>query len=224
MPWPGERRPGRHRVPRAGKGRPRTRSARVLADKGYPSRADRAWLRARGIAATISERDDQIAHDDAGLVDRSTSAMRSAIAAATSSSAAQQAEAVARHRDAHRQTRPQLSSRDHPRRSRARSSRASRESRTRGTRPARSGPRSDPRARPRSRGAILRVANSFERRCCVGVVYRLGCGVGGRYYPRTAVVQATGQAVAAFAAATFGVVGIGLLPVGTLLDALKDWS
>ena len=35
---------------------------RVLADKGYPSKANRAWLRARGIAATIPERDDQIAH------------------------------------------------------------------------------------------------------------------------------------------------------------------
>lgn len=34
----------------------------MLADKGYPSRANRAWLRERGIAATIPERDDQIAH------------------------------------------------------------------------------------------------------------------------------------------------------------------
>jgi len=50
------------RVPRAGKGRPRTRPDRVLADKGYPSRANRAWLRERGIAATLPERDDQIAH------------------------------------------------------------------------------------------------------------------------------------------------------------------
>ena len=50
------------RVPRAGKGRPRTRPDRVLADKGYPSKANRAWLRSRGIAATIPERDDQIAH------------------------------------------------------------------------------------------------------------------------------------------------------------------
>lgn len=43
-------------------GRPRQRPDRLLADKGYPSRANRAWLRERGIAATISERDDQIAH------------------------------------------------------------------------------------------------------------------------------------------------------------------
>lgn len=50
------------RVPRAGYGRPRTRPDRVLADKGYPSKANRAWLRRRGIAATIPERDDQIAH------------------------------------------------------------------------------------------------------------------------------------------------------------------
>jgi transposase len=34
----------------------------VLADKGYPSKANRAWLRQRGIAATIPERDDQITH------------------------------------------------------------------------------------------------------------------------------------------------------------------
>ncbi len=33
-----------------------------MADKGYPSRANRAWLRERGIAATIPEREDQIAH------------------------------------------------------------------------------------------------------------------------------------------------------------------
>jgi len=32
------------RVPRAGAGRPRTRPDRVLADKGYPSKANRAWL------------------------------------------------------------------------------------------------------------------------------------------------------------------------------------
>jgi hypothetical protein len=31
-------------------GRPRIRPERVIADKGYPSKANRAWLRARGIA------------------------------------------------------------------------------------------------------------------------------------------------------------------------------
>jgi transposase len=49
------------RVP-IGRGRPRTRPDRVMADKGYPSKVNRAWLRERGIAATIPERDDQIAH------------------------------------------------------------------------------------------------------------------------------------------------------------------
>lgn len=49
------------RVPGA-RGRPRSRPDRLLADKGYPSKANRAWLRERGIAATIPERDDQIAH------------------------------------------------------------------------------------------------------------------------------------------------------------------
>lgn len=44
------------------RGRPRTRPERLLADKGYPSKANRAWLRQHGIAATIPERDDQIAH------------------------------------------------------------------------------------------------------------------------------------------------------------------
>ena len=78
------------RVPRAGKGRPRTRPDRVLADKGYPSRANRAWLRERGIAATIPERDDQIAHRRKSRAGRSTSATssRNAARAAMSSSAA----------------------------------------------------------------------------------------------------------------------------------------
>lgn len=49
------------RVPRE-RGRARSRPDRVLADRGHPSRADRAWLRARGIAATIPERADQIKH------------------------------------------------------------------------------------------------------------------------------------------------------------------
>ncbi|WP_259557243.1 IS5 family transposase [Brachybacterium sillae] len=50
------------RVPRPGPGRPRTRPDRVLADKGYPSRANRAWLAERGIKATIPDRQDQAAH------------------------------------------------------------------------------------------------------------------------------------------------------------------
>jgi transposase len=47
------------RVPRAG-GRPRTRPDRVLADKAYGSRANRAYLRRRKIAATIPEPADRI--------------------------------------------------------------------------------------------------------------------------------------------------------------------
>ncbi len=49
------------RIPGA-RGKPRSRPDRVLADKGYPSKVNRAWLREHGIAATIPERDDQIAH------------------------------------------------------------------------------------------------------------------------------------------------------------------
>jgi len=49
----------RIRVPRAGAGRPRTRPERVLADKGYPSKANRAYLSGRGIKTTIPDRDDQ---------------------------------------------------------------------------------------------------------------------------------------------------------------------
>ena len=44
------------------RGRPRTRPQRLIADRGYPSKANRAWLRLHGIAATILERADQIAH------------------------------------------------------------------------------------------------------------------------------------------------------------------
>jgi transposase len=50
------------RIPRRGPGRPWTRPARVLADKGYSSRAIRRYLRRRGIRATIPERSDQQAH------------------------------------------------------------------------------------------------------------------------------------------------------------------
>ena len=50
------------RVPRVGPGRPRTRPDRVLADKAYSSRANRALLRRRGIKAAIPVKDDQAAH------------------------------------------------------------------------------------------------------------------------------------------------------------------
>jgi len=48
------------RVPRPGPGRPRTRPARVLGDKAYSSRANRACLRRRGIACTIPQPADQV--------------------------------------------------------------------------------------------------------------------------------------------------------------------
>ncbi|MFD0287785.1 IS5 family transposase [Streptomyces lutosisoli] len=48
------------RVPRIGPGRPRTRPAHVLGDKGYSSRAIRTWLRRHGIGHTIPERADQV--------------------------------------------------------------------------------------------------------------------------------------------------------------------
>ncbi len=44
------------RVPRLGGGRPRTRPDQVLADKAYTSRANRRYLRRRGIKATIPSR------------------------------------------------------------------------------------------------------------------------------------------------------------------------
>jgi transposase len=50
------------RVPRSGRGRARTRPDRILADKGYPSRANRALLARRGIKATIPEKSDQAAN------------------------------------------------------------------------------------------------------------------------------------------------------------------
>ena len=52
----------RVRVPRSGVGRPRTRPDRVLADKAYTSKANRAYLRRRGIAATIPSKADQDAN------------------------------------------------------------------------------------------------------------------------------------------------------------------
>ncbi|MEU2585267.1 IS5 family transposase [Streptomyces avermitilis] len=53
---------GRIRVPRLGPGRPRTRPDKVRADKAYGSRANRAYLRKRGIRCTIPEKRDQIAN------------------------------------------------------------------------------------------------------------------------------------------------------------------
>ncbi|GLY68763.1 IS5 family transposase [Amycolatopsis taiwanensis] len=53
---------GRVRVARVKGGRPRTRPDRVLADKAYASRANRAYLRGRGIRCTIPETADQVRH------------------------------------------------------------------------------------------------------------------------------------------------------------------
>jgi transposase len=48
------------RVARIGAGRPRRTPDRVLADKAYGSRANRAYLRRRGIRCTIPEKIDQV--------------------------------------------------------------------------------------------------------------------------------------------------------------------
>lgn len=53
---------GRVWVPRLGPGRPRTRPDKVRADKAYGSRANRAYLRKRGIRCTVPEKRDQIAN------------------------------------------------------------------------------------------------------------------------------------------------------------------
>ena len=50
----------RIRLSRCGPGRPRTRPALVVADKGYSSTKIRSSLRRRGITAAIPERIDQI--------------------------------------------------------------------------------------------------------------------------------------------------------------------
>jgi transposase len=47
------------RVPRMGRGRPRTRPTRVIADKGYSYRPCRRLLRRRGIRYTIPTRSNQ---------------------------------------------------------------------------------------------------------------------------------------------------------------------
>ncbi len=50
------------RVRRRGPGRPRSRPARVLADKAYSSKGNRAYLRRRGIKAIIPVKEDQKTH------------------------------------------------------------------------------------------------------------------------------------------------------------------
>jgi transposase len=50
------------RVPRKGPGRPRTRPDRVLADRAYSSRTNRAWLTSRGIKTTILVKANETHH------------------------------------------------------------------------------------------------------------------------------------------------------------------
>nr|WP_110944908.1 IS5 family transposase [Streptomyces niger] len=50
------------RIGREGPGRPRCRPDRLRGDKAYSSRDNRAYLRGRGIKATIAEPEDQRAH------------------------------------------------------------------------------------------------------------------------------------------------------------------
>ncbi|WP_425566637.1 transposase [Planomonospora alba] len=62
---PGDRggdEPADHALGRSRGGRPRTRPDRVLADKAYTSAANRAYLRRRGIKATIPSKADQDAN------------------------------------------------------------------------------------------------------------------------------------------------------------------
>lgn len=49
----------RLRIRRSGRGRPRTRPGRLLADKAYSNQAIRSYLRRRRIKATIPQRSDQ---------------------------------------------------------------------------------------------------------------------------------------------------------------------
>ena len=53
------------RIPRRGKGRPRTRPAAAMGDKAYSSAANRAYLRKRGIKAVIPVKEDQKKHRQA---------------------------------------------------------------------------------------------------------------------------------------------------------------
>jgi transposase len=53
---------GQIRILRRGPGRPRTRPARAMCDKAYSSRANRAYLRKRGIKAVIPIKEDQKAN------------------------------------------------------------------------------------------------------------------------------------------------------------------
>ena len=65
------------RVARPASGGPRTRPDRVPADKAYGSRANRAWLRRRGIRCTIPEKADQAANrEEEGQLRRQAARLR----------------------------------------------------------------------------------------------------------------------------------------------------
>jgi transposase len=101
-------------VPRLGAGRPRTRPDRVRADNAYSSRADRAYLRRRGIGCTIPPRPTRsvTARTGApGAAGRRSSA-RSTTGGVTPSSAASTGSTPPRRRYAIRQARRPL--RSHP--------------------------------------------------------------------------------------------------------------
>ena len=57
-----EHRPGRHPRPPRRQGPAPDPPGSGAGRQGLPVKANRAWLRARGIAATIPEREDQIGH------------------------------------------------------------------------------------------------------------------------------------------------------------------
>ncbi|MFE5670359.1 hypothetical protein ACFQ58_02005 [Agromyces sp. NPDC056523] len=77
---------------------------------GYPSKANRAWLRQREIAATISKRDDQISHrrKPGRPIDFGDEQKSPVPRPQSGGTLPQQAEAVARDRDALGQDRSQL--------------------------------------------------------------------------------------------------------------------
>jgi Transposase DDE domain len=50
------------RIRRRGRGRPRIRPGRAMADKAYSSAGNRAWLRQHGIKAVIPVKEDQKKH------------------------------------------------------------------------------------------------------------------------------------------------------------------
>jgi len=77
---------GSVRVPRPGKGRPRTTPDRAMADKAYASKANRKLLRDRGIEAVIPEKSDHVANRSVRKADGLPDSTKKHTNAATSSS------------------------------------------------------------------------------------------------------------------------------------------